>query len=64
MYGAWCYEDLHVPFITRARRFITRCSARCARTPQEPADLRLIIGPRFGPVQFYEGDRRQLLMPK
>ncbi len=63
MYGAWCYKDLHVIFIPEPRVYHALFLALRAYS-QEPGDLRLIIGPRFGPVQFYEGDRRQLLTPK
>jgi len=63
MHGAWCYEDLHVPFIPEPR--VYRALFRVLRVySQEPGDLRLIVGPRFGPVQFYEGDRRVLLKSK
>jgi hypothetical protein len=63
MYGAWCYKDLHVVFIPEPRVYHSLFLALRAYS-REPGDLRLIIGPRFGPVQFYEGDRRQLLTPK
>jgi hypothetical protein len=63
MYGAWCYKELHVTFIPEPRVYHSLFLA-LRRYSQEPGDLRLIIGPRFGPVQFYEGDRRQLLTPK
>jgi hypothetical protein len=63
MYNTWCYKELHVTFIPEPRVYHALFLA--LRTySQEPGDLRLIIGPRFGPVQFYEGDRRQLLTPK
>lgn len=63
MYGAWCYRELHVTFIPEPRVYHSLFLA-LRRYSQEPGDLRLIIGPRFGPVQYYEGDRRQLLNPK
>jgi hypothetical protein len=63
MYGAWCYKELHVTFIPEPRVYHALFLA-LRRYSQEPGDLRLIIGPRFGPVQFYEGDRRVLLTPK
>jgi hypothetical protein len=63
MYGTWCYKDLHVVFIPEPRVYHSLFLALRGYS-REPDDLRLIIGPRFGPVQFYEGDRRQLLTPK
>jgi hypothetical protein len=63
MYGAWCYKDLHVTFIPEPRVYRSLFLA-LRRYSREPGDLRLIIGPRYGPVLFYEGERRQLLTPK
>lgn len=63
MYGAWCYKDLHVVFIPEPRVYHSLFLALRGYS-RESRDLRLIVGPRFGPVQFYEGNRRQLLTPK
>jgi hypothetical protein len=63
MYGAWCYKDLHVVFIPEPRVYHSFFLAMRAYS-REPADLRLMVGPRYGPIRFYEGDRLQLLTPK
>jgi hypothetical protein len=63
MYGAWCYKDLHVLFIPEPRVYHSFFLAMRAYT-RDPGDLRLMVGPRYGPVRFYEGDRLQLLTPK
>jgi hypothetical protein len=55
MFGIWCYEALHVPFVPEPRNF--RSLFRHLRAyAKEPKELRMIIGPRSGPVIFYEGD--------
>jgi hypothetical protein len=62
-YNAWCYRELHVPFIPEPR--VYRAMFRYLRAySRAPGDLRLIIGPRFGPVLFYEDDRLRVLTPK
>lgn len=63
MFGIWCYEELHVPFVPEPRNF--RSLFRHLRAYSEnPEDLRMIIGPRAGPVIFYQGDSVQFLQRK
>jgi uncharacterized membrane protein YphA (DoxX/SURF4 family) len=52
----WASEELHVPTIFEPRNFVNlyRALQPYAKTP---ADLRMIIGPRSGPVIFHEGNR-------
>ena len=61
-FTAWAYEELHVPAISEPRNFVN-----VYRTLQpyakKPDDLRMIIGPRSGPVIFHEGDRVEFLQP-
>ncbi len=62
-FQAWYYEKLHVPPIPEPRNF--RSVFRYLQNySQEAGDLRMIIGPRSGPVIFYEGDRVELLQRK
>ncbi len=57
MFGTWCYEELHVPVVPEPRNF--RAIFRFLRAwSKSPEDLRLIIGPRAGPILFYQGDDR------
>lgn len=63
MIKIWCYDELHVPFAPETRNFrsLFRYLRRYAKAPE---DLRMIIGPRAGPVIFCEGDRMQFLEGK
>jgi hypothetical protein len=59
-FTAWAYEEMHVPAISEPRNFFN--VYRVLRSyAKEPADLRMIIGPRSGPVIFVEGDRIEYL---
>jgi hypothetical protein len=59
---AWAYEEMHVPPVPEVRNY--RCIYRALCTySKEPGDLRMIIGPRAGPVLFQEGDRQEFLRP-
>ena len=62
-FDPWCYEELHVPPIPEVRNFkaIFRSLRKYAQRPEE---LRMVIGPRAGPVIFLEGDRVELLQRK
>ncbi|MFN3409831.1 MAG: hypothetical protein ACK45B_12595 [Limisphaerales bacterium] len=58
----WCYDDLGVPAFAEPRGY--RAMFRHLRPfAPEPQDLRMIIGPRFGPVIFLEGDL-ELRLPR
>lgn len=59
-FTAWAYEEMHVPAISEPRNFVKvyRTLLPYARKPE---DLRMIIGPRSGPVIFHEGDRVEFL---
>lgn len=59
-FTAWAYEEMHVPAISEPRNFVQvyRALLPYARKPE---DLRMIIGPRSGPVIFHEGDRVEFL---
>jgi len=59
-FTAWAFEETHVPAISEPRNFVNvyRTLRPYAKTP---ADLRMIIGPRSGPVIFHEGDRVEFL---
>ncbi len=59
----WCYDELRVPPIPepRAYRAIYSFLRVYAR---DRSDLRMIIGPRSGPVFFYEAENCELLAPK
>lgn len=62
-FQAWGYEELHVPPISEPRNF--RSVFHFLRSySREPNDLRMIVGQRWGPVIFYEGERYEFLMPK
>jgi uncharacterized membrane protein YphA (DoxX/SURF4 family) len=63
IYGGWCYEELHVPPIAEPRNFLSIFKALQAFST-EPSDLRMIVGQRYGPVIFYEGDSREFLTPQ
>jgi hypothetical protein len=59
---AWAYEELHVPPVPEIRNY--RSVYRALRVySKEPGDVRMIIGPRAGPVLFQEGDRCETLTP-
>lgn len=59
-FNAWAYEEMHVPAISEPRNFVNvyRTLLPYARKPE---DLRMIIGPRSGPVIFHEGERVEYL---
>ena len=61
-FTAWGYEEMHVPPISEPRNFenVYRALLPYAKSP---ADLRMIIGPRSGPVIFREGNRVDYLQP-
>jgi hypothetical protein len=60
---AWAYEEMHVPPIPEVRNY--RSIFRALRAySKDPGDLRMIIGPRSGPVIFQEGDAQELLPRK
>lgn len=61
-FTAWGYEEMHVPPISEPRNFenVYRALLPYATTP---ADLRMIVGPRSGPVIFREGQRTDHLQP-
>jgi len=56
----WCYDDLRVPAFAEPRGYRGMFQHLRAYAPTPP-DLRMIIGPRAGPVIFLEGDREQSL---
>ena len=59
-FTVWAYEELHIPPISESRNFenVYRILLPYAKTP---GDLRMIIGPRSGPVIFHEGNRVEYL---
>lgn len=59
-FTAWAYEEMHIPCISEPRNFV---NVYRALTPyaRRPEDLRMIIGPRSGPVIFQEGNRVERL---
>jgi uncharacterized membrane protein YphA (DoxX/SURF4 family) len=59
-FTAWAYEEMHVPPISEPRNFVNVYRALLPYA-KKPDDLRMIIGPRSGPVIFYEGDRVDFL---
>ncbi|MGC3957973.1 MAG: hypothetical protein QM813_08535 [Verrucomicrobiota bacterium] len=60
-FTAWAYEEMHVPPISEPRNFLN--VYRTLRPyAEKPEDLRMIIGPRSGPVIFHEGDRVEFLL--
>lgn len=59
-FTAWAYEEMHVPPISEPRNFVNVYRTLLPYA-QKPADLRMIIGPRSGPVIFCEGDRVEYL---
>ena len=59
----WCRKDLGVAFNAEPRIF-HEMFVYLRRYAQQPEDLRMIIGPRAGPVIFYQGDEREFLTPK
>jgi hypothetical protein len=62
-YGLWSWQDLGVPFNSEPRNFHAMFTW-LHRFSQEPGDLRMIVGQRFGPVIFYQGDERMFLQPQ
>lgn len=61
-FTGWGFEETHVPPISEPRNFenVYRALLPYAKTP---GDLRMIVGPRSGPVIFREGDRVEYLQP-
>lgn len=59
-FTTWGFEETHVPPISEPRNFMNVYRALRPYT-QKPEDLRMIIGPRSGPVIFCEGDRIEFL---
>lgn len=61
-FNAWAYEEMHVPAISEPRNFenVYRTLLPYAKKPE---DLRMITGPRSGPVIFRESDRIEFLQP-
>ncbi len=59
-FTAWAYEEMHVPPISEPRNFVNVYRALLPYA-KKPDDLRMIIGPRSGPVIFHEGDRVEFL---
>lgn len=59
----WCYDDLRVPAFAEPRGYRGMFQHLQTYAPTPP-DLRMIIGPRAGPVIFLEGDREQSLERK
>lgn len=59
-FAPWAYEEMHVPPISEPRNFV-KIYQTLRPYAKRPEDLRMIIGPRFGPVIFYEGDRVEFL---
>lgn len=59
-FAAWAYEEMHVPPISEPRNFVAIYRALLPYA-KSPVDLRMIIGPRSGPVIFHEGDRVEFL---
>jgi hypothetical protein len=62
-YGLWCWQDLGVPFVPEPRTFQSMFLFLRGFS-REPGDLRMIVGPRAGPVIFYDGANRVFLAPK
>jgi hypothetical protein len=62
-FDPWCYEELHIPPIPEVRNF--KAIYQYFRTyAKKPEELRMIIGPRAGPVIFLQGDEIELLKPR
>ncbi len=61
-FSAWAYEEMHVPAISEPRNFLNIYRA-LRPYAKRPEDLRMIIGPRSGPVLFCEGERVEFLQP-
>jgi hypothetical protein len=59
-YAAWAYEEMHVPPVSEPRNFVNVYRALLPYA-KKPEDLRMIIGPRSGPVIFHEGNRIEYL---
>lgn len=59
-FTAWAYEEMHVPSISEPRNFVIVYRALLPYA-KKPEDLRMIIGPRSGPVIFHEGERIEYL---
>jgi hypothetical protein len=62
-FDPWCYEELHVPPIPEVRNF-KGIFNHLKRYAQRPEELRMVIGPRHGPVIFLQGDDIELLRRK
>lgn len=61
-FQAWCYEELHVPPIPEPRNY-RAVYHHLRQWAPTPADLRMIIGTRGGPVIFLQGDSEEHLQP-
>ena len=59
-FTAWAYEELHIPPISEPRNFVNVYRTLLPYA-KHPGDLRMIIGPRSGPVVFHEGNRVEYL---
>jgi len=59
-FTAWAYEELHVPAISEPRNF-QNVYQQLSQYAPTPADLRMIISPRGGPIIFREGNKTQYL---
>ncbi len=59
-FTGWGFEETHVPPISEPRNFenVYRALLPYAKAPD---DLRMIVGPRSGPVIFHEGNRVEFL---
>ena len=59
-FTGWGFEETHVPPISEPRNFenVYRALLPYAKAP---GDLRMIVGPRSGPVIFHEGNRVEFL---
>ena len=61
-FQTWGFHELHVPPMFEPRSF--RSIFKFLRAYSgDPADLRMIIAPRAGPLVLYQGDRQQRLVP-
>ena len=62
-FDPWCYEELHVPPAPEVSNF-KGIFHHLQIYAKNPAELRMIIGPRVGPVIFLEDDQVELLRRK
>lgn len=59
-FTAWAYEEMHVPAISEPRNF-ENVYQKLLPYAKKAEDLRMIVGPRSGPVIFREGEHEELL---